>query len=652
MSAMIQFPGHDEAFRRIESPPEGPVLGQWYWYTPVFKVNEKKEARLSASRRAELAEERTPWLGCAMKVGSNYVELQSPHSDRGHTFLRVHLKDFWTQLRHEPDADAVIRKKIAESQDESLRLLNEVKELTMRLGMSPAEASRDATADNSNSLMVLSETHDVKAYGRDLVRAKTEQLPAMFEAIKEANQNLATWMKAPSMPMIALLGVMQESVEDIDQRIFAVSLYAGIAEEAVQCCPGAPAAATEKLRVFQRLAYMDEECLADYRTGGMTFEEIEAFDAYISTPENRDRLLPFPRCLLAMRVRRNEKERDCFGDLGQLRVNIALAMDDKLTFLFIRNGDQVWRISCDMEFGPLIFPDRSVYDPLEPKMVEMWGESIRGYMSVSEWESRKVEFEGGEARYKKWAKENPKASWIANPHREYGWAPSFRPDNWFPVDHSNVYFDDVMADIGKQIAEYNRVALIIQGLFDRSLVLHPHPPAHTWTAEGFDKAVELVYDGSSTIAYGEPPDFEEYRAKCNATIKVGSLLVGQDDFWQRKEAIKEGKRRDNDWRDKSRYRPTHFVPYGNPGPGYVAQAARCTLSSATFEWEREGRSGETRGYKLKAAVTVPKAHLFNIDAYRLGDFKRLFADSRTRMHYLKWAPLLIAAEEYHSKGAL
>lgn len=652
MNSVVQYSEGDEAFRRIDSSPEGPVLGQWYWHTPEFKVNAKKEAKLSAKRRAELAEERAPWLGCAMKVGSNYVELESPHSYHGHTCLRVHLKDFWTQLRHEPDADSVIRRKIAESQGESLRLLNEVKELTMRLGMSPVESCRDATTDNSNALMVLSETHDVKAYGRELVLAKNEQLPALFEAIKEANENLATWMKAPSMPMLALLGKMEASVEDIDQRIFAVSLYAGLAEEAVQCCDGAPTSSLERLHVMQRMAFMDEECLANYRTGGMTFKEIDGFDAYIAESENRDRLLPFPRCLLAMRVRRNEKERDSFGDIGQMRVNIALAMDDKLTFLYVRNGEQVWRISCEMDFGTLIFPDRSVYNPLEPKMVEMWGDQVRGYMSLSEWETRKAEYEIGLASYKRWEMENPGASWIQNPHREYGWAPRFRPDSWKPVDHTNVYFDDVMADMGKKIAEYNRVALIIQGLFDRSLVLHPHPPVHTWTAEGFDKAVELVYDGTGTIAHGVPPDFEEYRARCNATLKVGSMVVGQDDFWQRKEAIKEGKRRDREWRDKSRYRPTYFVPYGDPGPGYVAQAVRCTSSSATFEWEREGRSGETRGYKLKTSVTVPKEHLFNIDAYQLGDFKRFFADSRTRMNYLKWAPLLIAAEEYHSKGAL
>lgn len=652
MSNVVPLRDDDGDFKRIDGPASGPVLGEWYWVIPDQAFDPKKEAKLSAEQREINAERRKEWLGCAIKIGSNYVEIRSPEKVQSQSYKRVLLANFWTELRHEPNADGIIRKNIGAAQQESARLLGEVKELTQRLGMAPMEAQRTEASDSSNSLMVLSGTHDVKAYGRDLVLAKETQLPELFKAIKEANEELTRWMKAPSMPMIAQLETMKGSVADIDDRIFSVGLYAGLTEESVQCCEGAPAAATERLHVMQRMAFMDEECLANYRHGGMEFKDIGEFDKFMADPVNRDRILPFPRTLVAMRVRRNTKDRDSFGNMGQAIVNMRLEQADKFTFLYIRNGEQVWRLSCEMDFGELIFPDRSVYDPSEAKMFKMFGHSIDKFMSVEEYEVRKAEYDLNEKQSREWLKEfkrtNPgENSWGKNPYDQY-WHRDFRPSEWQPMNDTSVYFDEAMETITKKIKEYNRVALIIQGLFDRSLVLHPHPPVKTWTADGFDKAVKLVYDGSDIIPFGEAPDFEAYRARCNATMAVGSMTVGQDDFWARKEAVKEGARRDNDWRDKSDYRPERFRPYGNPGPGYIARVVKFSkVRGATFTWTREKRSGDRYWDKtVDCTLTVPVAELFNIDAYKLGDYKQFFADSRTRQHYLKWAPLLMAAEEH------
>ena len=42
------------------------------------------------------------------------------------------------------------------------------------------------------------------------------------------------------------------------------------------------------------------------------------------------------------------------------------------------------------------------------------------------------------------------------------------------------------------------------------------------------------------------------------------------------------------------------------------------------------------------------ARLFNVSAYKPGDFHMFFDDPRTREEYLEWAPLLLSAEEYHA----
>jgi len=45
---------------------------------------------------------------------------------------------------------------------------------------------------------------------------------------------------------------------------------------------------------------------------------------------------------------------------------------------------------------------------------------------------------------------------------------------------------------------------------------------------------------------------------------------------------------------------------------------------------------------------VPADKLFNVSAYKIGDYKQFFLDPRTRAEYLRWAPMLLAAEEYHA----
>lgn len=58
------------------------------------------------------------------------------------------------------------------------------------------------------------------------------------------------------------------------------------------------------------------------------------------------------------------------------------------------------------------------------------------------------------------------------------------------------------------------------------------------------------------------------------------------------------------------------------------------------------KENERLGEVTKARISVPLEKLFNVSAYQQGDFKRFFADPRTREKYLEWAPLLLSAEDY------
>lgn len=596
--------------------------GQWYWVK-----DGKKE-----------------WLGCITRVGSNYAKLETPYG----SYDRIHLDKFQEVCRPETSPETYIHGKISHYRGVMRNTLQEIKDITARLGVSTQEHIEHTPSERG--LAALSSTADTKQYKKDLIRAKKKQLPKLFEKVEEANENLVTWMKAQMLPMAGAVGNMKSCIAGIEDRIFNVSLYAGLTEDVVQVSKGEPAPRSEKLRLMQRRLYMDEECLLDYRHGGIECKDIGQFDRWLAEPEHRDRILPFPRCIVAFRVRRNTKIRKWDGGLRQALINMDLEKYDELTVLYIRNGDQLYRMDSDLEFGTLIFPGKGEFNLSEPMMIsDQWGETkiipVREYEGMLEDQSKK------RAQAKAWAKANPKKDEFHNPHMSMG--DSDIEDDWEPFTKDSVHYDDAQGVIADRVKRYNRISLILQGLLDRSDVLHPHPPVQLWKAEDFEGFVELVYDGTDTLAHGDPPDFQAYRKRCNASLKEGCLTVGQEGVFSRKEAEKENAR--HGWH-QNWHNMEHHYPYGNPGPGYLAKVAlwHPRVRKATYKWNRERQNYQkgwlSRGKPgdlIPTSITVSDEKLFNVSAYKLGDYKQFFQDPRTRAEYLQWAPMLLMAEEYH-----
>ena len=127
-----------------------------------------------------------------------------------------------------------------------------------------------------------------------------------------------------------------------------------------------------------------------------------------------------------------------------------------------------------------------------------------------------------------------------------------------------------------------------------------------------------------------------------------------------KEAEKENDRIQRDWRirqsDKDSMMRKTYRPHMNDGPGLVAKMAswKPRVKQAVFAWNRkrigdgEWYSSARRGDPIRCTLTVPADRLFNISAYKPGDYLQFFQDSRTRAQYLKWAPMLLTAEDYYA----
>jgi hypothetical protein len=619
----IVEPGHEPH----ADPVSALALGSWWW------VREP---------------EKDDWLGCVMQIGSNFVELKSPIG----IDQRIHLDQIDIRLRVAPDAAEYIAQRVGEYQVRSRGIIQQIQDVSNRLGLNPL-ALADAS---STALAVVSEQPDIKSYEKALTTARDKTLPELFKALRANSEAMAEWMVADTLPLEASINPLEGSIAVVKDRIFNVSLYAGLSEETVQVAKGKPAALAEPLHVMQRRLYMDEECLLDYQAGGMEFKDIRKFDAWLAKPKHRDRMLPFPRTLVAMRVRRTDKDHESSSALDAF-IKMRIAEADKLTFLYIRNGDQVWRLSCELEFDELVFPDPAVFNPNEPKMVKMFCSRVDKIITRREYDVLVANYHEEQKRAKEWDKTHPKKDHFFNPHRHGVFSSDDPRRDYDPFDTTNLYYDEVAEHVENEFKKYNRIALLIQGLFDRSGALHPHGPVQTWKPDGFAKAVRLVNDATGALHHGDKPDFEAYRARLNESLSTGSMTVGQERQWLIKEAITENARMDRVGRGRDFHHYTTFRPYGNPGPGLIAKVANWQRKSqrAVFRWKKVAEHisrerlymGESHRV-MNRTLTVPASKLLNVSAYTKGDYQQFFADPRTRADYLQWAPLLLAAEDWVS----
>lgn len=638
--------------------PEMLKVGQWYW------VKMDTEGKLKPDE----------WLGCITKIGSNFVLIEQPRYDyQGKAWdtdtelhcysRRIHFKHVMDNLRRPENDQEAINSVTNDYGKKANQYMAEIHEISKRIGVRQDNMlQEDHTGSSGTGVAVFSGNVDIHAYKNELIKAKEVDLPKLFNELKNAHVGLAQWMAAPALTIQNTMNEMKEDLDKINDRIFNVSLYAGIEETIVTCKEGNPADISDKLHIMQRKLYMDEECLLNYEAGGMEFDDIADFDNWLSREENFHRILPFPKTVVAMQVRRKKKQRET-DTLHQYIDVLRRQEADKFTYLYVRNGEQLHRVIFEkIDFDENLFPDRAEFDPSEELRINRSGSNVKGVVTnayfqqlqkeLVEVEKTQEEQEAAEIaklgniedeeklkreidRIRFFNRARSKAGDIRRELQDY--------EDLFNSD--SVYFDDTVEYLGKAFKKYNRISLIIQGIFDRSSMLAPHLPVKTWVQESFNQSIKLVYDNENALYEGEKPDFEAYRDQCNSLATKDSFFVGQRDYWMRKNAEKEN--------EASRYmrNPTNFirfVPYDNPGMLNVCQADNVSKRGATFKWQKERSNKRWRGDNapVQCTITVPMSEIFNVSAYKKGDYKKFFADPRTRQEYVKWAPLLLAAEDF------
>lgn len=160
------------------------------------------------------------------------------------------------------------------------------------------------------------------------------------------------------------ISALRTRTKYLSQVLGIMESYAGIYEQIVQIADGEPASADTPVHIYQAIRYMDEEVgsVEANRHGqrGIDFSNVEDFDAWIVKPENLGLIMTEDRFIVGFIPTR---QRRYYSD--NPLVQAARQRENRMLYLFIRNGDRLYRIySGNITGGDRIIPTLSEWEEM------------------------------------------------------------------------------------------------------------------------------------------------------------------------------------------------------------------------------------------------------------------------------------------------
>jgi hypothetical protein len=287
---------------------------------------------------------------CVEHIGSNYVEFTRSQDNGCYHTEKIHTRVLLASIKHEPNWKEIINKEIEEKQKELQQAIRELADKVHPTNLLPEDVPVTETMLPSTT------RQDPKRAKAALVKLKEKHLPKAKEEVEGIMKDLVALQRDLVLPMMIECDRMTNIGDKINERLFVLELYAGLGEGSKVIKEGEPAPIETPIAIRQMLRYMDEETLFDYRTGGMDYSKLKDFDEWIAKPENYERILPEPRCVVAFKIRRHQKD---YGSPDSIADFIKMMEDDKKntwTYLVIRNGSMLSRLYMQIEFDPRLLP--------------------------------------------------------------------------------------------------------------------------------------------------------------------------------------------------------------------------------------------------------------------------------------------------------
>lgn len=301
----------------------------------------------------------------------------------------------------------------------------------------------------------------------EVARAHRTAMAAHAQAkamIEAQRRELEAKLRAMELELAPLL----ELSARLQDGIGAVNLYLGRDEELTELRSGESAPAEAPLHIRQQVLHMDEETALLAETGGLDFQNIDVFTGWLlATDANLNQIIPEARGVVALMARSTPVDYS-----GNAMVNAALNKANFETWWLIRNGERLFLMKTEFSVGDRLIPER---DEFTSMFLRSDGQGGR----------RSIE-------------------------------PGSR--EWLAAEKT--------ADV--KTRHYMKVALILQGLVDRTAVFHPLPATglNLLGQDDYDRGtVILIADNELALGMGRPSFFDWQRERLDR-LDVGRRVIG------------------------------------------------------------------------------------------------------------------------------
>jgi len=333
------------------------------------------------------------------------------------------------------------------------------------------ETTAIVSFDSKAQLESMSDKIAVKNNMASVIKRSMERILAIKQ---EELEMMMAAKKAELASVLAHVGevmaVFKRQMERIERLIVTLELYLGIRENVIQIAEGEPAPIGEPIHLRQQMLYMDEE-FGDPADGGIEHKDIEKFEDWMIKTRAFEKIAPEQKCVVILRPRREMKDRG--RDMHPI-IKAKLENLDRMVYIFIRNGDNVYRIWSD---------NIEVTDRLFPKKEEL-GKMVEELMDAT--------------------RDKEEAEHDSFDHRDA---------------------DKKMNEAEKQIFYYKRMIILIQGIIQRTQIFAPLPPEFNLldisTHEG---VVKYVYDDENLLMDGKLR-FKDWLLEVNKGVTKGSRII-------------------------------------------------------------------------------------------------------------------------------
>lgn len=448
------------------------------------------------------------------------------------------------------------------------------------------------------------------ALARAAAMKASQDLAVQQEAVRAEVESQIAAMKADMdrrlAEMRAQMEPLQREIRQIGEAIWTVDLYLGRDEEIValrdnEALAAAPAAAPFTLR--QAVLSMDEETAAHAESGGIDAMHVDLFDEWVAEPANLARVLPEAKGVVALVPRARGRE---YADPW---LNDEMQKQNSWTYFLIRNGERLYRMRTDFVVGKRLVPATDEFTGL--------------FVS---------------SRYDHTTRQHEST----------------------PLTPGTPEWDAAAERQGARERHFMRMALILQGLVDRTTVFTPLPShgLNLLDQRTYDDGhAVLVRDAEAVLTDGRP-DFHTWLAAKNDNLRVGMRVMGAFNTEAFREAGHESHGSDY-WRPNDRITPVPANRWSEtdiPSTGVLyrleGKKSQRGVTGFTFKFERAkrwidgpGARAEYRTPKTRATCLVAPHDRFVLP-YDLITVEecRYYLDARSqRAAYADMFPLLNAA---------